>query len=260
MSTNNREPRLKELTELASKGGLRWGWDVNGWHLATILRFGDAVLARLHQLAEKDAMGARLCYLDGHPTQKAPGGFKKADNTIDVEGYKLWRISRNLVKAPSITEGISRERQQRPLLALCFLDNVFQDIASIDALFAVLSDTVQEFGGFLPLRIKSEWLDIPIMRHSPRDGAGESGWATSPSEGYAYFTASNRLEEEPANDEEDTPDSHATNPPPPCGLLRRFAADKPTSKRRSRTARGFGVKKRFSRLASPPSPRHILEP
>ncbi|KAI8591595.1 hypothetical protein BDZ88DRAFT_42964 [Geranomyces variabilis] len=81
-----------------------------------------------------------------------------------------------------------------PLLALCFLDNVFRDIASIDALFAVSSDTVQEFGGFLPLRIKSEWLDIPIMRHSPRDGAGESGWATSPSEGYAYFTATNRLE------------------------------------------------------------------
>ncbi|KAJ3144336.1 hypothetical protein HDU86_001941 [Geranomyces michiganensis] len=81
-----------------------------------------------------------------------------------------------------------------PLLALCFLDNVFQDIESIDALCAVSSDTIQEFGGFLPLRIKSEWLNIPIMRHSPRDGAGESGWATSLSEGYAYFTAANRLE------------------------------------------------------------------
>ncbi|KAJ3157865.1 hypothetical protein HDU89_000244 [Geranomyces variabilis] len=69
-----------------------------------------------------------------------------------------------------------------PLLAMCFGDGVFRDVANIDAMFMVPQEHICAAGN-IELAIKAEWLEVPIMRKMVKKGRV---WAPSDHEGLTY--------------------------------------------------------------------------
>ncbi|KAJ3156933.1 hypothetical protein HDU86_003468 [Geranomyces michiganensis] len=67
----------------------------------------------------------------------------------------------------------------KPLLALCFRDDIFVQVRTPAQLYGVEKHVVRTAsGGFLAVTIKDEWKDVPIMRYIECGGGGKRGIAS----------------------------------------------------------------------------------